>query len=153
MGSFPLVVKSLLEVIMAEAAPAIIRTRKFQTNRLLQRKQMVVDVLHPGRHGVSKADITAKLSAMYKTDADRISTWGFRAAFGGGKTTGFALVYDSLDSLKRFEPIYRQKRLGIEVNQAEKAGRQVRKTRKNRGKKTRGCGRQVAKKKARRAAA
>lgn len=26
-----------------------LRTSKFQTNRLLQRKQMVVDVLHPAR--------------------------------------------------------------------------------------------------------
>ncbi|VEL31751.1 unnamed protein product, partial [Protopolystoma xenopodis] len=27
----------------------LIRTRKFISNRLLQRKQMVVDILHPGR--------------------------------------------------------------------------------------------------------
>ena len=27
--------------------------------------------------------------------------------FGGGKSTGFGLVYDSLDAAKKFEPKYR----------------------------------------------
>uniref|UniRef100_A0A8C0SLR6 Small ribosomal subunit protein eS24 n=1 Tax=Canis lupus familiaris TaxID=9615 RepID=A0A8C0SLR6_CANLF len=31
-----------------------IRTRKFMTNRLLQRKQIVIDVLHPGKATVPK---------------------------------------------------------------------------------------------------
>ena len=31
-----------------------IRTRKFITNRLMQRKQFVIDVLHPGRPNVPK---------------------------------------------------------------------------------------------------
>ena len=34
-----------------------VRTRKFMTNRLLNRKQMVVDVLHPGRATVPKTEI------------------------------------------------------------------------------------------------
>merc|ERR1712130_867044 len=104
MGGHPLSIYNIY-INMVDSAPAIIRTRKFQTNRLLQRKQMVVDVLHPGRVGVSKADIRAKLSAMYKCESDVISTFGFRSQFGGGKTTGFALIYDNLDSMKRFEPI------------------------------------------------
>ena len=27
--------------------------------------------------------------------------------FGGGKSTGFGLIYDSLDAAKKFEPKYR----------------------------------------------
>lgn len=45
---------------------ATIRTRKFMTNRLLCRKQMVVDVLHPGQPSVKKTIIREKLAKMYK---------------------------------------------------------------------------------------
>lgn len=36
------------------------------TNRLLARKQMVVDVLHPGQPSVKKTEIREKLAKMYK---------------------------------------------------------------------------------------
>ena len=42
---------------MAEKGAITVRTRKFMTNRLLNRKQMVVDVLHPGRATVPKTEI------------------------------------------------------------------------------------------------
>lgn len=45
-----------------------IRTRKFLTNRLLERRQMVVDVLHPSRPNVSKDELAEKLASAYKTD-------------------------------------------------------------------------------------
>lgn len=38
-----------------------LRTRKFLTNRLLQRKQFVLDVLHPGRPNVSKSELKERL--------------------------------------------------------------------------------------------
>merc|ERR1719288_40353 len=68
-----------------------IRTRKYMTNRLLCRRQMVVDVLHPGKATVSKADVREKLAKMYSCTADRCFTFGFETQFGGGKSTGFAL--------------------------------------------------------------
>eukprot|EP00297_Palpitomonas_bilix_P025331 CAMPEP_0113902742 /NCGR_PEP_ID=MMETSP0780_2-20120614/22032_1 /TAXON_ID=652834 /ORGANISM="Palpitomonas bilix" /LENGTH=55 /DNA_ID=CAMNT_0000895607 /DNA_START=126 /DNA_END=290 /DNA_ORIENTATION=+ /assembly_acc=CAM_ASM_000599 len=45
-----------------------VRTRKFLTNRLLQRKQMVVDILHPGRANVSRQELREKIANMYKID-------------------------------------------------------------------------------------
>jgi hypothetical protein len=42
---------------MADAKPTTavtLRTRKFMTNRLLARKQFVLEVIHPGRANVSK---------------------------------------------------------------------------------------------------
>ncbi|KAF3820459.1 hypothetical protein GH733_013635 [Mirounga leonina] len=54
-----------------------IRTRKFMTNRLLQRKQMVIDVLHPGKATVPKTEIREKLTKMYKTTPDVIFVFGF----------------------------------------------------------------------------
>merc|ERR1712146_738630 len=34
-------------------------------------------------------------------------------AFGGGRSTGFGLIYDNLDALKKYEPRWRQIRYGF----------------------------------------
>ncbi|EHB17102.1 40S ribosomal protein S24 [Heterocephalus glaber] len=41
---------------------------------------------------------------MYKTTPDVIFVFGFRTHFRGGKTTGFGMIYDSLDYVKKNEP-------------------------------------------------
>ena len=47
---------------MADQKGAItVRTRKFMTNRLLNRKQMVVDVIHPGRATVPKTEVRCEI--------------------------------------------------------------------------------------------
>ena len=73
----------------------------------------VVDVLHPGRATVPKTEVREKLARMYKTTPDVIFCFGFRTQFGGGKTIGFALVYDSLDFAKKLEPKYRLARVSL----------------------------------------
>ncbi|XP_046550048.1 40S ribosomal protein S24-like isoform X2 [Haliotis rubra] len=120
---------------MSEGA-ATIRTRKFMTNRLLSRKQMVVDVIHPGRATVPKTEIREKLARMYKTTPDVIFCFSFTTHFGGGKTSGFALIYDTLDYAKKFEPKFRLARHGLV--EVKRTGRKQRKERKNRQKKVRG---------------
>nr|ADX62151.1 CRE-RPS-24 protein [Angiostrongylus cantonensis] len=114
-----------------------IRTRKVLSNRLLYRKQMVVEVLHPGRPTVPKADIREKIAKMYKTTPDVVIPFGFQSAIGGGKTKGFALIYDTLDHAKKFEPKYRLIRMGL-AQKVDKGGRKQRKERRNRQKKVRG---------------
>ncbi|KAL8096183.1 hypothetical protein AgCh_037218 [Apium graveolens] len=85
-----------------------IRTRKFMTNRLLSRKQFIIDVLHPGKANVSKAELKQKLAELYSVkDTQAISVFKFRTHFGGGKSTGFGLIYDSVESAKKYEPKYR----------------------------------------------
>jgi len=113
-----------------------LRTRKVMTNRLLCRKQMVVDVLHPNKASVSKVDIGEKLAKMYKSTPDVVVCFGFRTHFGGGRSTGFALIYDTMDFMKKFEPKYRLQRKGL--FKRERLGRKQRKERKNRMKKVRG---------------
>ncbi|RUS29465.1 40S ribosomal protein S24 [Jimgerdemannia flammicorona] len=126
-----------LHSISRTAADSVtIRTRKFLTNRLLQRKQMVVDILHPSRANVSKDELREKLGNLYKTEKEVVFVFGFRTAFGGGKSTGFALVYDNLEAAKKFEPKYRLVRHGLAESQ--KTSRKQRKERKNRAKKFRG---------------
>ncbi|KAB5529411.1 hypothetical protein DKX38_019492 [Salix brachista] len=121
---------------MADKAVTI-RTRKFMTNRLLSRKQFIIDVLHPGRANVSKAELKEKLANLYEVkDPNTIFVFKFRTHFGGGKSTGFGLIYDSVDNAKKYEPKYRLIRNGL-ATKVEKSRKQM-KERKNRSKKVRG---------------
>lgn len=133
-------------------APVQIRTRKFIRNALLCRRQFIIDVIHPGRANVSKADLQTKLGEMYKvSDTSTIIVFGFKTVFGGGKSSGFALIYDSVEDAKRFEPKYRLARNGL--GPAREGSRKQIKEKKNRGKKIFGVGRRIAKHKAKKAAA
>jgi small subunit ribosomal protein S24e len=89
------------------SAPVTIRTRKFTTNRLLSRRQFIVDVLHSSRPPISRAELSSKLAGIYKVDKERVVPFGFKTHFGGGRSTGFALIYDSEEAQKKFEPRYR----------------------------------------------
>lgn len=62
---------------------------------------------------------------MYKASKDQISVFGLRTQFGGGKTTGFALIYDSPEAMKKFEPQYRLIRVGM-ATKGERPSRQQR---------------------------
>jgi len=102
-------------------------------NVLLKRRQMVVDVIHHGRASVPKTELATILGGTYKTDVANVVLFGFKIAFGGGKSTGFALVYDDQSALREFEPKYRLRRAGLE--KAPQGSRKQRKERKNRRKK------------------
>jgi len=112
-----------------------------------------VDILHPSRPNVSRAELSEKLAAVYKTDKNRVVTFGLRTQFGGGRSTGFALIYDDEAAQKKFEPKYRLVRvrsfsssfmsiLSLEIQsglakKVDKPSRKLRKERKNRAKKVR----------------
>ena len=64
-------------------------------------------MLHPGRANVPKSELRDQLAKSYKTTSDVVVCFGFRTAYGGGRSSGFALIYDSLDALKKFEPRHR----------------------------------------------
>jgi ribosomal protein S24E len=83
------------------------------------------DILHPNRANISKEELRDKLAGMYKASKDQVNVFGLRTQFGGGKTTGFALVYDSPEAMKKFEPRYRLVRVGM-ATKVEKASRQQR---------------------------
>merc|ERR1740116_599762 len=87
---------------------------------------------------VSKKDLTTKLAQMYKVhDSQCIMLFGFKTAFGGGRSTGFGLIYDNLEKMKKFEPKYRLKRSGLGPSKSG-PGRRSKKDTKNRMKKVRG---------------
>ncbi|XP_034527902.1 40S ribosomal protein S24-like [Ailuropoda melanoleuca] len=113
-----------------------IQTRKFMTNRLLQLKQMVTDVLHPRKVIVPKTEIWEKPAKMYKTTPDVIFVFGLRAHFGGSKTAGFDMIYGSVDYAKKNEHKHRLAR--HDPYEKKKTSRKQLKENKNRMKKVRG---------------
>ena len=90
-----------------------------------------------------QAELREKLAAMYSvSDAQNVFVFGFRTQasckfclpcvtgaagrlscalcwqFGGGKSTGFGLIYDNLTASKKFEPKYRLIRVRTELRVA-----------------------------------
>merc|ERR1712091_678942 len=129
---------------MSSKGTITIRPRKFLTNRLLQRRQMILDVHHP-RMATPDKDTLKNMIAEYlskakghKASAEATVIFGMKTCFGGGKSTCFALAYDSVDAAKTHEPKHRLIRSGHEEAPAAKIGRKQRKEKKNREKKFRG---------------
>ena len=60
-------------------------------------------MIHPELSNVSKSDIKAKLAQTLKSKDENISIFGLKTKFGGGRSTGFALIYDYLDARKKFD--------------------------------------------------
>ncbi|RWW18418.1 hypothetical protein BHE74_00025325, partial [Ensete ventricosum] len=117
---------------MADTKAVTIRTRKFMTNRLLSRKQFVCPSIpavsfssifghrrpSPRKsqciqgmrflHLMPRAELKEKLAKLYEVrDSDTIFVFKFRTHFGGGKSTGFGLIYDTVENAKKYEPKYR----------------------------------------------
>ncbi|KAF5914024.1 hypothetical protein HPG69_010182 [Diceros bicornis minor] len=97
---------------------------------------MVINVLHPGKATVLTTEIREKLAKVYKTTPDVSFVFGFRTHSGGGKTTGFGMISDSLDYAEKNEPKHRLARHGL--YEKKKTSRKQRKEHKNRMKKVRG---------------
>ena len=116
----------------------VIRARKFQTNKLLDRKQFIMDVFHKETGDVSLKMMAKEVAKKFKVSEDCVTLFGFKTKFGGGKSTGFCLIYDSLDSLKKFEPTHRLIKKGLFTKSEKKKTRGMKKEEKNRLKKLRG---------------
>jgi ribosomal protein S24E len=72
----------------------------------------VIEVVHNGLPGISKKELKEKLAKMYKVDNPQlVVVFGIRTQFGGGRTSGFGLIYDNLTAAKKFESKYRQVRV------------------------------------------
>merc|ERR1712130_363746 len=103
---------------MSTKGTVTIRPRKLLTNRLLQRRQMILDVHHAGlatpNNETLKEMISEYLSKAkgHKASKEATSIFGMKTCFGGGKSTCFALVYDSVDAAKKHEPKHRLIRAG-----------------------------------------
>lgn len=52
---------------------------------------------------VSKAAIKTKLAQVLKSKEEQIAVFGLKTKFGGGRSSGFALIYDTMDSRKKMD--------------------------------------------------
>ncbi len=93
--------------------PVVLRISKALKNPLLSRTQMKIDVIHPERANVPKEELRGLLAPRFKTDPKNIVLFGFRTNFGGGRSSGFALIYDSIEYLLKYEPNARLRRANI----------------------------------------
>merc|ERR1740130_917981 len=120
---------------MSSKGTVTIRPRKFITNRLLERRLMVLDV----NHATLDKEMLKQMVAEYLSKAkgmkaipEAIAIFGLKTCFGGGKSTGFALVYDSVDAAKKHEPKHRLIKNGHQEAPGITVGRKQRKEKKNR---------------------
>ena len=60
-------------------------------------------MIHPEMSNIGKDQIRAKLATMLKAKEDSITVYGLKTKFGGGRSTGFALIYDNFDAKKKFD--------------------------------------------------
>merc|ERR1719231_1636805 len=129
---------------MSSKGTVTIRPRKFITNRLLERRQMILDINHPGLPTPDKEMLKTMLAEYlskakgHKASAEASTIFAMKTVFGGGKSSCFALVYDSVDAAKKHEPKHRLIRAGHIEGSDIKVGRKQRKEKKNREKKFRG---------------
>jgi len=62
-----------------------------------------IDLIHPDMANVAKADIKAKLGKTLKVKEECISIFGMKTKFGGGSSSGFALIYESADARRKYD--------------------------------------------------
>merc|ERR1712127_96726 len=105
----------------------ILYVRKFLKNPLLGRKQLSIDLIHPEMANVSKKDITDKLVKTMKADEKCISIFGMKTKFGGGRSTGFALIYDSADAKAQYDSktLLRRYKLIVKPKTGRKAKKEI----------------------------
>merc|ERR1712228_1099960 len=132
--------KTHLKNQMAKDDKIVLYARKIINNPLLRRKQVQVEIIHPDQGGVSKADIKEKLAGMFKqrggAQPECISVFGLHTKFGGGRSTGFALIYDNADARAKYDQKCLLKRDGL--TEKPKVTRKMKKEMKGRMKKVRG---------------
>merc|ERR1712205_115767 len=135
---------------MGESCPSMssgtvtVRPRKLLTNRLLSRRQMVLDIAHPNLPTPDKAllrklicEHLSKSKSHAKADPSATCVFGMKTVYGGGASTGFCLIYDSVEAAKKIEPKHRLIKLGL-TEVVTRTARKQRKEKKNREKKFRG---------------
>ncbi len=130
---------------MAEEPNFTIRLGKIKNNRLLDRVQMVCDVYYEPKAKVTKEHIRKKIAQQFKKQ--NVVIFSAKKAYGGGRIRCFAMVYDSEDSMKKYESAKRLARMEREKDpknkkvEKKKEGRKVVKVKKHQKQKKRGTAR------------
>jgi len=70
-----------------------------------------IELVHPEMANVSKERIRSELAKKFKSNDECITVFGLKTKFGGGRSSGFALIYDSKDDKQKLD----QKRFLLKV--------------------------------------
>ena len=65
-----------------------IRAKKLVKNNLLRRRQFIIDVIHPGKANVSKADLKVRLVVLWLPGCERMSVKNLRGLVFAKSTHG-----------------------------------------------------------------
>ena len=114
----------------------VLYTRKVLNNPLLGRKQLQIEIVHPDSGNISKTALKERLADMFKSKTEQIAIFGLSSKFGGGRSTGFALMYNSMDDRKKYDSKTSLMREGLfkKKGPSRKQGKEI----KGRCKRTRG---------------
>ena len=122
----------------------ICKFKQVKNNRLLSRVQMIVDVYHHRNQNVTKEQIREVIKNKFKKQ--HVVLIHVKKLFGGGRTKGFALVYDNEEAMKKIENYRRLDREAREKlppkdrkkSAKKKEGRKVKKVKKHQSQKRKG---------------
>jgi len=101
-------------MVNSRAQPTL-RTKKLIVNYCFGRKQFVINILHHGRANLTKPEIQDKLKMIYGVkDLQTIFVYGFTTH--GARSTGYGLIYDTLELAKKYESNHRLAQNGIHTH-------------------------------------
>lgn len=108
-------------------------------NKLLDRLQFILDVFSEQGSNCSKKEITELVANKFKCSPENVVIYGLQTKFGGSRISGYGLIYNNKDSLSKYEPKIRLRRLGLLPKKAKGGkGRRLKKENKNKMKNLRG---------------
>lgn len=73
-------------------------------------------MIHPSMANVKKDDIKAKLASKFGSAKDRITIYGLKTQFGGGRSSGFALIYNSTEDKNKYDSKSALKRVSLTIS-------------------------------------
>ena len=71
---------------------------------------------HPEDANVPRQTLKEMIAKKYKCQERNVILFGFRTKFGGMRSTGYCLIYDTFDMLKKYEPRHRKLKVSFVVS-------------------------------------
>lgn len=89
-------------------------------NALMERTEVSFKADHRGEGSPKRADVKAKLAEALAVSKDKVVIDHMETEFGKGVSAGYAKVYSSEESAKKYEKQYLQARNGLAEKKAVK---------------------------------
>lgn len=77
-----------------------------------------IELIHPELGSLKKSVIKERLAKQLKVKEECVTIYGMKSKFGGGRSTGFALIYDNHDLLKKYDSKKELRKVSLIANSA-----------------------------------